>query len=292
MIIFSRLFENTKFENRTLDFDSTVLKTNGMQQVAEKGYFPHGMAFMADVKLVANLWPRGGVGSSNENFVGFPEGTLHKPGKQTVSLLRPDGGFHGKEVFNCLEKRVMPAHYITAVWFYQTWLTVDEGIEISGLQWQSPQWEKNAGKTLKLFNDEEYHGGTATRQTSPPILLTLLRKCGDFTGAGQFRKTASKNSNTIWDSTVSAYPLFSGTEAVFALCHTRLRPDEFIPSVHTQRLRAANAQNSIPYYFFHRCIFITKGTIRYEMMSDHETKSTVYRFMATNKPGQSSFCFF
>jgi hypothetical protein len=189
---FTWLFDNTKFDNYTLDFDSSVLTRYGIQQGAKKGYNPHKpgrashhplMAFVADVKLVANLWLRSGDSASNENFVGFLEDTLQKLRNKTVSLLRLDSGFYSKEVFDYLEKREKPINYITAVRFYQpiqqiiaanqTWLTVDEGIEISELQYQSPQWEKArrmvvvrqkikhrpkaSGKTLKLFKDEEYY---------------------------------------------------------------------------------------------------------------------------------------
>jgi hypothetical protein len=51
------------------------------------------MAFIADVKLVANMWLRGGNTSSATNFLGFLEDTLSKLKNKTVSLIRLDSGF-------------------------------------------------------------------------------------------------------------------------------------------------------------------------------------------------------
>jgi hypothetical protein len=189
---FSWIFNNVQFDNYTLDCDSSVLTRYGAQEGAKRGYNPHKpgrasqhpiMAFISDVKLVANLWLRSGNTSSSEGFVPFLEDTFQKLGNKNISLLRLDSGFYSKDVFEYLEKREKPVQYITAARFYepiqkmlaanQAWMTLDEGIEISEMQYQSPLWEKPrrmvivrqkiknrpkaAGKTLKLFNDEEFY---------------------------------------------------------------------------------------------------------------------------------------
>ena len=189
---YSWLFANTRFDNYTLDVDSSVLTRYGEQQGAKKGYNPvkrnrpshHPIiAFVADAKLVANLWLRSGDTASGENFVSFLEDTFGKLKNKHVSLLRLDSGFYSKEVFDYLEQRQQPVNYIVAVRFYepiqrmlaahQGWMPLDEGIEVSEMQYQSPLWKqprrmvvvrqkikdrpKAAGKTLRLFKDEEYY---------------------------------------------------------------------------------------------------------------------------------------
>lgn len=72
-------FDNFKFDNFTLDIDSSVMTRYGVQdgakriQSEQKGRSSHHplIAFIADVKLVANMWLRSGDTSSANNFLGF-----------------------------------------------------------------------------------------------------------------------------------------------------------------------------------------------------------------------------
>ena len=82
---YSWIFDNFKFDNFTLDIDSSVMTRYGVQDGAKKGYNPvkkgrpshHPLiAFIADVKLVANMWLRSGDTSSANNFLSFLEDTL------------------------------------------------------------------------------------------------------------------------------------------------------------------------------------------------------------------------
>ncbi|MFM7431263.1 MAG: transposase [Flammeovirgaceae bacterium] len=66
---YSWVFDNVKFDNFTLDCDSSVMTRYGAQQGSKKGYNPSKrgrpshhplIAFIADVKLVANMWLRSG----------------------------------------------------------------------------------------------------------------------------------------------------------------------------------------------------------------------------------------
>ena len=63
------MFDNVKFDNYTLDCDSSVMTRYGNQEGAKKGYNPQKrgrashhpiMAFVSDVKMVANFWLRSG----------------------------------------------------------------------------------------------------------------------------------------------------------------------------------------------------------------------------------------
>ena len=82
---YSWIFDNFKFDNFTLDIDSSVMTRYGEQEGAKKGYNPakkgrpshHPLiAFVDDVKLVANMWLRSGDTSSSNNFLSFLEDTL------------------------------------------------------------------------------------------------------------------------------------------------------------------------------------------------------------------------
>lgn len=97
------LFSKVRFDNYTLDCDSSVLTRYGSQQEgAKKGYNPKKpgrpshhplIAFVSDVKLVANMWLRSGDTSSANNFLSFLEDTFSKLRDKQVSLIRLDSGF-------------------------------------------------------------------------------------------------------------------------------------------------------------------------------------------------------
>lgn len=189
---YSWIFNSVQFDNYTLDCDSSVLTRYGDQQGAKRGYNPHKpgrashhpiIAFVSDVKLVANLWLRSGNTGSAEGFIPFLEDTFAKLQGKNIGLLRLDSGFFGKDVFDYLETREKPINYIVAARFYepiqniiagnQVWITLDDGIEISELQYKGQSWDKPrrmviirqkiekrpkaAGKMLKLFADEDYY---------------------------------------------------------------------------------------------------------------------------------------
>jgi hypothetical protein len=91
---YSWIFDNFTFDNFTLDIDSSVMTRYGVQEGAKKGYNPAGrgrcsyqplITFIADVKLVANMWLRSEDTSSANNFLSFLEYTLSKLKNKTVS---------------------------------------------------------------------------------------------------------------------------------------------------------------------------------------------------------------
>lgn len=188
--LFGWVFKNIQFDNITLDCDSTILTRYGEQEGALKGYNPKKpgrlshhpiLAFVNDLKLVANFWLRSGNTSSANNFCAFLQDTMRKIGDKKVGLIRLDSGFYSKDVFEYLEGIALD--YLVAVRFYipiqkmislrQNWLYVDEGIEICDTTYQSPEWKKPrrmvivrqkvkerpkaAGKTLSIFEGTQYH---------------------------------------------------------------------------------------------------------------------------------------
>ncbi|MFM5959215.1 MAG: transposase, partial [Dolichospermum sp.] len=187
---YSWIFDSIKFDHFTLDCDSSVMTRYGTQEGSKKGYNPtkrgrpshHPLiAFIADVKLVANMWLRSGDTCSSNNFLSFLEDTLNKLKNKTIGLIRLDSGFCSNEIFAHLEQKSID--YIVAAKFYQpiqqiiskqlAWLAIDDGIEITEVHYQAANWKKSRrmvivrqkikdrpaaiGKTLKLFGEESIY---------------------------------------------------------------------------------------------------------------------------------------
>lgn len=187
---FKWIFQNLNINYFTLDIDSTIMTRYGEQEGAKKGYNPikrgrnshHPIiAFVNDVRMVANFWLRSGNTSSANNFVAFLENTLANFGDKKVGLVRIDSGFFQKEILDYLEQK--PLNYIVAAKFthpiqrlidkQEAWLRVDDGIEICDKTYQAGNWEQarrivivrqkiaekpNApGKQLSLFEEDEIH---------------------------------------------------------------------------------------------------------------------------------------
>jgi len=215
---FSWIFDNFKFDNFTLDIDSSVITRYGTKEGAKKGYNPtkkgrpshHPLiAFIADVKLVANMWLRSGDTSSANNFLGFLEDTLDKLKRKTVSLIRLDSGFFSSAILDYLETRTLD--YIVAARFSQpiqrliasgdNWILLDTGIEICEQMYQSDSWSKArrivivrqkikdrpkaTGKQLALFAEEEiyknyrYSAYVTTLKLAPAEVWRLYRGRAD-----------------------------------------------------------------------------------------------------------------
>jgi len=187
---YSWIFDNFKFDNFTLDIDSSVMTRYGEQEGAKKGYNPSKkgrcshhplIAFVNDVKLVANMWLRSGDTASANNFLSFLEDTLSKLKNKTVSLIRLDSGFFQSNILDYLEQTAK--NYIIAAKFTQpiqriintsnSWVLLQDGIEICEQMYQSDSWKnarrmvivrqqikvrpKAPGKSLSLFPEDEIH---------------------------------------------------------------------------------------------------------------------------------------
>ena len=174
----------------TVDFDSSVVTRFGQQEGAKKGYNPTKrgrpshhpiIAFVNDVKMVANCWLRSGNSSSANNFISFFEDTLAKFGDKKVGLVRLDSGFCQHDLMSHIEGKNMS--YIVAAKFthpiqnlinkQELWIQVDDGIEICDKTYQADNWTKPrrivivrqkiqqrpqaTGRTLSLFAEDEIH---------------------------------------------------------------------------------------------------------------------------------------
>lgn len=152
-------FERFKFDNLTLDFDSTVITRYGEQQGVAKGYNPSKpgrvshhplMAFLSDHKMVANCWLRPGNTSASNNFASFLQDTLDKLALKRVGLVRADSGFCNKQVIEILREQQI--HYIIAARLTSTvkysiirhkaWTQVTEGIDVAETYYQADSWSR------------------------------------------------------------------------------------------------------------------------------------------------------
>ena len=215
---YSWIFDNFKFDNFTLDIDSSVMTRYGEQDGAKKGYNPNKkgrashhplIAFINDVKLVANMWLRSGDTSSANNFLGFLEDTLSKLKNKTISLIRLDSGFFQSDILDYLEFKKID--YIIAAKFLHpiqrliaesnNWILLDTGVEICDMMYKSDSWEKDrrlvivrqkiedrpkaTGKQLSLFAEEEiyrnyrYSAYVTSMKLAPAEIWRLYRGRGD-----------------------------------------------------------------------------------------------------------------
>ena len=192
------LFGKITINGVTLDLDSTVMTRYGAQEGAVRGYNPAKrgrashhplMAFVADLRMIANCWLRPGNSSSANNVQAFLANTLHRLGDKRVCLLRADSGFSDSAFLDHLDTQPMP--YIIALRQNQPlqralvnaenwWPLIDEdgrpvpGIELTRFAyrpdaWSVPRWvvgiRQHAarradpkGKTLNLFADDPVIG--------------------------------------------------------------------------------------------------------------------------------------
>lgn len=215
---YSWFFDNLHFDNFTLDIDSSVMTRYGVQEGSHKGYNPNKrgrashhplIAFIADIKLVANMWLRSGDTSSANNFLGFLEDTLSKMKSKTVSLIRLDSGFFQSDILDYLEEK--PMAYIVAAKFTQpiqriiaganNWIVLDTGIELCEQMYKSDSWTTSrrivivrqkikdrpqaTGKQLGLFAEEEvyrnyrYSAYVTNMNLAPAEIWRLYRGRGE-----------------------------------------------------------------------------------------------------------------
>lgn len=171
-------FNNIKFDNYTLDADSSIITRYGNQEGAEVGYNPkkHGrkshhplIAFLPDCKMIINFWLRSGKSYTSNNIYSFVEDTFERIRGKKVGLFRADSGFCDNKIMEYLEasretpreasneavpenERESPIHYIISGKFYRPikreilsrkeWWSIGEGIEISEINYKSIGWTK------------------------------------------------------------------------------------------------------------------------------------------------------
>lgn len=157
--LYSWFFSQLVFDNYTLDFDSTVMVREGHQEGAVKGYNPKRkgrpshhplLAFVSDLRMIANYWLRPGNTSASTNYIAFLDDTLSRLADKKVSLIRMDSGFFSNDILDYLELKSLK--YIVACRFNnrikysliheKKWLTADDGLEIAETTYQADGWKE------------------------------------------------------------------------------------------------------------------------------------------------------
>jgi hypothetical protein len=191
-LMYQWFFQGLQFDNYTLDVDSSVLTRYGDQEGSRVGYNAKKpgrkshhplMAFVADCRMVANLWLRSGNAHAANNMFSFLEDTLHKLQGKKIGLLRGDSGFYGEEIFRYLEERETAISYIIAARLYapvqrqisrqRVWLNLGNGIEVGETSYlgansskirrmvmvrqQIQERPKATGKPLRLFQGSDIY---------------------------------------------------------------------------------------------------------------------------------------
>lgn len=183
-------FKKIKFDNYTLDVDSSVITRYGTQQGSLIGYNPkksgrashHPLfAFISELRMVANCWLRSGNTASASNCLEFLKETFRILKDKTIGLFRADSGFASNSIFEYLEKEQIP--YVIAgrmhaviqqkIQDIKNWIAIGEGLWIAQIEYKAERWSKArrvvvvkqdiqmrpkaTGKKLKLFNDDLYY---------------------------------------------------------------------------------------------------------------------------------------
>ena len=152
-------FKQIPMEKISLDLDSSVVTRYGEQEGSLVGYNPAKrgrpshhplMAFVSDIRMVANAWMRPGNTSDSNNIYDFLQETLDIVGKSKVGLIRIDSGFYGDKTFTSLEQDQL--NYIAAVrtnavikqkvMSLKNWISLDGGIHIGEFQYKAKSWKQ------------------------------------------------------------------------------------------------------------------------------------------------------
>lgn len=179
-------FEQIKFDNYTLDVDSSVITRYGKQEGSRRGYNPHKhgrsshhplFAFISDLRMVANCWLRSGNTVSASSCKEFLDETFSILRSKKIGLFRADSGFAANSIFEYLEKKEIP--YVIAGRMHAimqqrikditSWIPLDVGLWIAEVDYRAERWNKPrrvivvrqdiamrakaTGKKLKLFDD-------------------------------------------------------------------------------------------------------------------------------------------
>ena len=183
-------FDQIKFDNYTLDVDSSVITRYGVPEGGHKGYNPkkpgrvshHPLfAFLSETRMVANCWLLSGDTGSATSCKEFLEETFSILQNKKIGLFRADSGFASNSIFEYLEGKKVP--YVIAGRLHaaiqqeikdlKTWSPIDKGIWVAELDYKAGRWgkarrvvvirqqvdlrPKATGKKLKLFDDSMFY---------------------------------------------------------------------------------------------------------------------------------------
>lgn len=150
-------FDSLKMDKVTLDIDSTVITRYGHQEGVEVGYNPTKpgrgshhpiLAFINELKMVANAWMRTGDSASPTDFEAFLTQTLEIVSPEKIGLVRADSGFSGNTCLSFLESKSLKyviamrlnAGIVEKILSCKAWDTVKDGMEVSTFDYKATGW--------------------------------------------------------------------------------------------------------------------------------------------------------
>lgn len=180
------MLNQMRWDNLTLDLDSSVITRYGEQEGSRRGYNPQKpgrhshhplIAFIPQLRMVANAWLRPGDTVALSNSKHFLNETIEILSDKKIGLVRADSGFYAHDFLRYFEERKL--NYIVAVKMFSSiknelrglknWIPYKDGIQICEFIYQSPEWKtprrmvavrknirilpKSTGQML-LFNDQ------------------------------------------------------------------------------------------------------------------------------------------
>jgi len=188
--LFSCFFSELTFDNYTLDFDSTVMVREGNQEGATKGYNPKCpgfsshhplLAFVSDIRMIANYWLRPGNTFASTNYLSFLEDTLSRLQDKWIGLVRMDSGFFSGSILDHLGQ--IDLRYIVACKFNnrieysltheKAWTEITDGLEISETVYKAEDW-KEARRIIMIRQEEEKRPKAVSKSNRWNCLKTKL----------------------------------------------------------------------------------------------------------------------
>ena len=178
-------FDQIKMDKLTIDFDSSVLVRHGLQEGVEVGYNPKKpgrgslhtlMAFVAELKMVANAWMRTGDSVASTDFEEFFDELLTIIPKDRIGLLRADSGFYGNDMLTRIEEEQID--YIVAARMNRglvqriveqwSWFAQVDGYWTANFPYQAHGWDIPR-RIIVVRKDARKHPSTGGKLLFPEI---------------------------------------------------------------------------------------------------------------------------
>jgi len=178
-------FNQIKMDKLTIDFDSTVLVRHGQQEGVEVGYNPKKpgrgshhplMAFVAELRMVANAWMRTGDSVASTDFEEFFDELLTIIPKDRIGLFRADSGFYCNDMLTRLEEERID--YIVAAkmnkglvqWIFEerAWFALDDRYWTASFLYKAHGWDAPR-RMVVVRKDARKHSSTGGKLLFPEI---------------------------------------------------------------------------------------------------------------------------
>jgi len=106
------------------------------------------MAFVAELKMVANAWMRTGDTVASSEFEGFFNELLTIIPKERIGLVRADSGFYGKDMLsqfedsrnNYIVAAKMNRGLVQRIYDQRAWFPQDDGYWTSSFSYKAHGW--------------------------------------------------------------------------------------------------------------------------------------------------------